>query len=126
MRYFSNPLNDLNLKKIILIITLFFSGIIAFGQTQSEMNQEAFAAYQKADSEMTIVYKKVLKKLTDPKQKQDLIQAQRNWIKYKEAHCKAIADLYQGGSMQGMVHSYCLETLTNERKKNLETYFEND
>ena len=90
------------------------------------MNQEAFAAYQKADSQMTIVYKKVMKKLTDPKQKQALIQAQRNWIKYKEAHCKAIADLYEGGSMRGMVYSNCLETLTNERKRNLETYFEND
>ncbi|MCP9752327.1 lysozyme inhibitor LprI family protein [Ferruginibacter sp. HRS2-29] len=98
------------MKKIILIITLSFSGIVAFGQTQLEMNSEAFAAYQKADSEMIMVYKKVLKKLTDTKQKQALIQTQRNWIKYKEAHCKAIADLYEGGSMRGMIYSDCLKT----------------
>lgn len=90
------------------------------------MNQQAFVAYEKADTEMSKTYKKVLKQLTDPKQKQALIQAQKNWIKYKEAHCKAIAGLYEGGSMRGMVYSNCLETLTIERKKNLETYFENN
>lgn len=114
------------MKHIILMLTLSFSTIIAFGQSQLEMNEQAFVAYQKADSEMTVIYKKVLKSLADPKQKQALINAQRNWIKYKEAHCKAIADIYLGGSMRGMVYSNCLETLTKERKRNLETYFEND
>ena len=66
MRYFSKPLNDRSLKKIILIMTLSISGIISFGQSQLEMNQEAFVAYQKADSQMTIVYKKVLFRRQSP------------------------------------------------------------
>ena len=32
----------------------------SFGQTQAEMNQEAYAAYQKADKELNDVYKNIL------------------------------------------------------------------
>ena len=114
------------MKKVTFLIILLALEITSFGQSQMEMNQQAFRDYIKADAEMTVVYKKVLKKMTDSNQKQMLINAQRAWIKYKDAHCKAIANLYEGGSMQPMVYSGCLAELTKERTKNLQTYFENN
>lgn len=112
------------MKKIFILVTLIFISTICFGQTEMEIHQQSNNAYKKADQEMTLVYKKVLKKLIDPNQRQLLIQAQRAWIKYKESHCKAIANLYEGGSMQPAIQADCLTELTKQRTRALQAYFE--
>ena len=112
------------MKKITISLFFLLSSIVSVCQTQMEMNQEAFTLYKKADTRMTLVYKKVAKSLKDPKQKQTLIQTQRKWIIYKEAHCKAIAALYEGGSIQPLIYYDCLKTITNDRIKNLQNYLE--
>ena len=111
----------------IILISLFFllSSIVCFCQTQMEMNQETCSSYKKADTQMTVAYKKVLKSLENAIQKQGLIKTQKAWIIYKEAHCKSIAALYEGGSIQPMIYCDCFETLTKERTKNLQFYLEN-
>ena len=63
--------------------------------------------------------------LSSQAEKDLLLEAQRAWIKYKEAHCKAVAYGYEGGSMKPLIACSCLEELTNERRKKLESYLEN-
>ncbi|NBX39264.1 MAG: DUF1311 domain-containing protein [Flavobacteriia bacterium] len=106
--------------KITLILMLLV-GSYTFGQSQTEMNQEALKSYQIADAEMTVIYKDLMKSLGQT-EKNYLLTAQRAWISYKEAHCKAIAYQYDGGSMQPMVQCACLETLTRERIQQLNAY----
>jgi len=82
-------------------------------QTQSEMNLCADADFQKADSQLTAVYAKF--KPVPPK----LRVAERAWIAYRDAECDFQGDASAGGSMQPMIISGCMATLTEERIKTL-------
>ena len=109
-------------KKIITAtISLFITGF-CFAQSQLEMNQQAYTDYLKADAEMAKSYKKVQKVTTTTKEKKLLLDAQRAWIKFKEAHCKSAVEVYKGGSIQPLVYSTCLKQLTEERTKHLNEY----
>jgi uncharacterized protein YecT (DUF1311 family) len=104
-------------------LTLLFSvPIFCFGQSQLEMNIQSVKDYEKADARMTLLYKKVLKTFTEEASKKLFIEAQRVWIKYKEAHCKSVANGYEGGSIKPMIYSGCLTELTQQRSKQLEEY----
>jgi uncharacterized protein YecT (DUF1311 family) len=53
--------------------------------------------------------------------KANLIQAQRNWVKYKEHDCSAKSDTYQG-SISGVIHYECLIEKTESRIYDLKYY----
>ncbi len=106
----------------IYLTFLFLIPLFCFGQTQLEMNTQAFQDYEKADAKMTLLYKKVLKTFIEETPKKLFIEAQRAWIKYKEAHCKSVANDYEGGSMKPMIYSGCLMAITQQRTKQLQEY----
>jgi uncharacterized protein YecT (DUF1311 family) len=87
-------------------------------QTQGEMNDSTFAVYQKYDAELNLVYKKLLNCLNE-NQKKMLIQAQKNWIKFRDSHCNFDAEENEGESIQPMVWAMCLEEVTKARIKDL-------
>lgn len=107
------------MKKLIIVSLLFLLVTNnAHAQTQAEMNQTAAKGYYKADAELNKVYKVLLSKL-DEKGKSLLIKAENDWIKYRDSHCKFEASFYEGGSMQPMIYSGCLESVTMDRIKEL-------
>jgi len=107
---------------IILVFLLCFINVVSFGQTQMEMNQQARTNYKKADAKMAIIYKKVQKVTLSDIDKKLLLDAQRKWIIYKEAHCKSASASYEGGSIQPLIYFNCLREITNERIKQLNIY----
>lgn len=42
-------------------------------------------------------------------------QAQAKWVEYRDAHCAAVAAIYEGGSMQPMQRDACLVRLSEQR-----------
>jgi uncharacterized protein YecT (DUF1311 family) len=105
--------------KFLLIILVFLLLVNnTHAQTQAEMNQTAGKGYYKADAELNKVYKVLMSKL-DEKGKSLLIKAENDWIKYRDSHCKFEASFYEGGSMQPMIYSGCLESVTMDRIKEL-------
>ena len=113
------------MKFIPITIAIMLASQICKGQTQIEMNNEAINAHKKADQEMTKIYKSVISRLSSQNDKNQLLEAQRAWIKYKESHCKSLANQYQGGSIYPLVFYSCLEEVTIERKKQLQKYQDN-
>ena len=107
---------------IILIFFLCFINVVSFGQTQMEMNQQASTNYKKADAKMVLIYKKVQKETLSDIDKKLLLDAQRTWIKYKEAHCKSASASYAGGSIQPLIYFNCLTEITKDRIKQLNIY----
>jgi uncharacterized protein YecT (DUF1311 family) len=101
---------------------MIFVGVIfasaSYSQTQAEMNQTSAQGYYKADAELNKVYKILMSKL-DEKGKALLIKAENDWLKYRDSHCKFEASFYEGGSMQPMIYSGCLESVTMDRIKEL-------
>ena len=106
------------MKKLILLFVLLLIVNRTYSQTQAEMNQAAAHGYYKADAELNKVYKALLSKL-DESGKPLLVKAENDWIKYRESHCKFESSFYEGGSMQPMIYSGCLEGITQERIKEL-------
>jgi uncharacterized protein YecT (DUF1311 family) len=111
-------------KILILFISAFISHE-SLSQTQGEMNTEAFKEYKKSDDEMAKMYKKVMSGMSNQNAKNLLLEAQRAWIKYKESHCKSLANQFEGGTMAPMVYYECLVEVTNERKEHLKRFLDN-
>jgi uncharacterized protein YecT (DUF1311 family) len=86
----------------------------SFAQTQMEMNQTANTNYKKADAQLNKVYKQLML-ILDKDEKPLLIQAEKDWVKFRDSHCKFEASQYEGGSIQPLIYSSCLEELTKKR-----------
>jgi len=98
-------------------------------QTQMEMTFCAGVDYQEADTALNALWPDVLAaaKLNDeyvgdmarergvPTTVEALRDAQRAWIRFRDAQCEFEAYEVFGGTMQPMVGSLCLARLTRER-----------
>jgi uncharacterized protein YecT (DUF1311 family) len=74
------------------------------------------------DKELNKAYQASLKVL-EPNGAALLRAAQRSWLQFRGATCRAEKELYNGGSAQGMVFYACLEAQTRYRIKDLnDTY----
>ena len=106
-----------------IFITMLFSifSVFGFSQTQAEMNAEASEKFKNADAVLSKTYKKVMA-MQDAAGKKLLLEAQRAWIKYKEAHCKSACLDNIGGSIYALVYYSCLTEQTEERIKHLNNY----
>ena len=89
---------------------------------QAVMNACFEAEYAKADADLHAKYEHYLKVLSGPT-RTDLITAQVAWLKYRDAECKAHADLELGGSIQPTEYYSCMVELSRAREKELDTDF---
>lgn len=78
---------------------------------------------QQQDIKLNKAYKDVMS-LLSPNRKRQLQEAQRLWIKYREANCKFYYDP-DGGTMARVSANNCLMTTTADRAKELEIIKEN-
>lgn len=115
------------IKKItflhLSLLFLFCCSTTLFAQTQLEMNEITIDNFKKADNELNQVYKKLVKKL-DEKEKNLLITAQKNWIKFRDSKCEFEKQQYDGGSIQPSIYYTCLAESTEDRIKDLKRNLE--
>ena len=104
----------MKIKHLYFAFLIFCLTNVSFAQTQMEMNQVAAIKFKKADTELNKVYNQLMKML-DKNEKQLLITAEKDWLKFRNSHCKFVASQYEGGSMQPLIYSTCLEELTRTR-----------
>ena len=74
--------------------------------------------FKKVDAELNVVYQRSLKVARDPYTPQDfqnLKDAERKWIAYRDAACKAERGLWGLGTGASAAHSVCLIRITRER-----------
>lgn len=86
-----------------------------------EYKECAHGAYQSADKKLNQVYKPIFSRLTGT-EKQHLINAQSNWIKFRDANCDF--EVYQsrrGTGYSGFL-SNCLERMTRARTQELQEW----
>ena len=77
--------------------------------------------YKRVDSELNAAYQRALKsaKGYDDKDIQNLKDAERKWIGYRDAACKAEYNLWGRGSGGPNAHTICLIRLARERATHL-------
>ena len=103
---------------------------------QQEMNYCAGQDYEKADAALNAQWKKTAAEMKQrdadldrtydkrPGYFDTLLQAQRAWLKYRDAHCASEGYLFRGGSMEPLMVSTCKTALTEERTKQLQFLIE--
>ena len=81
---------------------------------------------KKVDLQLNDTYQKSLKTVEDSAQDgQNLRDAQRAWIAYRDAACKAEYDLWGGGTGGPNAHTICIIRITRQRTTDLhKTYLE--
>lgn len=97
-------------------------------QFQQEMNYCAYQDWQNADKQLNAVWKQVKPaydavRADTPSDfraaKNQLLEAQRAWIKFRDAHCESTAVQSAGGTIVPLLVNSCKAAMTNGRTKQL-------
>lgn len=95
-------------------------------QDQQGMNQCEGEAYERADKALNAQWAKAMAGEGDKNEDKLLLEAQRAWIKYRDAHCQASAFPSMGGSIYPMLLSGCMADLTRLRTNELVVMLEGE
>jgi uncharacterized protein YecT (DUF1311 family) len=114
-----------------LILVLAFTPLFARAQQMNEQDSPCAGpattvdlvnclsrAGDASDAEMNSLYETIKKRL-DVSEISQLTEAQRLWIKYREANCSAERSSYGLGTGAYLAYLGCLEVMTRERTKEL-------
>ena len=110
----------------IILLILSFSKVES--QTQSEMNQESYISFDKADKDLNDIYKKILEKYkSDTLFIKNLKISQRIWITFRDAELNMKFPDYEPG-WYGSMHPMCvngyLKELTVNRIRTLRKWLD--
>jgi uncharacterized protein YecT (DUF1311 family) len=90
---------------------------------QAALNECADAAFKKSDKKLNELYRQIETRLKDDADaKKLLIQAQRDWVKFRDAECSFQTAEAAGGSMMPMLIAQCMDGQTQSRVKDFEGY----
>ncbi|GLS40413.1 hypothetical protein GCM10010869_60100 [Mesorhizobium tianshanense] len=90
---------------------------------QPALNACADAAFKKSDKKLNELYKQIEVRLKDDADsKKLLVQAQRDWVKFRDAECSFQTTGAAGGSMMPMLVAQCMDSLAQSRVKDFEGY----
>jgi uncharacterized protein YecT (DUF1311 family) len=88
--------------------------------SQQALNRCAGDAFERADQALNAQWKEVLDTYGESAEtKKLLLDSQRAWLKYRDAHCELAASDSVGGSMWPMLNSGCLASMTRKRTREL-------
>jgi len=91
--------------------------------TQVEMSQCAVIESEQTEKQLKKIYHQLeTQNSNDVEQLNLLKQTQLLWLKYRETSCQYASSQYEGGSIQPLIYSSCITSLTKERVENLESY----
>lgn len=91
--------------------------------SQAAMTECADAALKKSDQTLNELYKQIEARLSDDADtKKLLVQAQRDWIRFRDAECDFQTAGAAGGSVVPMLVAQCMDDLTQSRIEDFESY----
>lgn len=99
---------------------------------QQEMNWCSHQDYLAADAQMNTQWKYTAARMKEldasyadatdgdhPHFFDTLLEAQRAWLKYRDAHCTGEGNMFSGGSMEPLIINGCKTRLTKQRTEQL-------
>ena len=102
--------------------------------TQLAMNFCASEEFSAADAELNATWKIVFPEIKsraaggDDNPQKDwparVLEAQRSWITFRDAHCESVSFAYRGGSIEPLIFQTCRTDLTRQRTKQIKALIE--
>ena len=99
------------------------SGPCDAARTQLELSQCFGEEFRKADAQLKSLYSTLVKQRQGVAVEK-LKAAQKVWTQYRDLHCEATRDEYEGGSISPMVFAQCMTTTTQHRIEELKAAYE--
>lgn len=93
----------------------------------AESSRCFYEASKKADANLNRTYAEIraaLKNRGGDEDVRNLLDAQRLWLQFRDASCKAERALYQGGTAEPTVYYACMEELTRKRTEDLKATYD--
>ena len=110
-------------KLCILYFSLVLLGGTVWAQSQSELNQQAHPDFVKADKELNLIYKKLMKTVSGP-EKERWVSAQLKWVEFRDLDAKACSAQMLGGSAEVMLFHGRRAANTRQRTQDIQRYLE--
>ena len=115
----------MKIVEIVFLSLLIVS--MASGQTQSDMNNKAKSEFEKVDARLNQVYQKIINDYSnDTTFIKNLREAQRLWVKFRDAQVSMKYPSDEEGSVLPMCRCYYLSELTSERIKQLKPWIDGE
>jgi uncharacterized protein YecT (DUF1311 family) len=90
--------------------------------TTVEINECARQEFETADKRLNQLYRQLLARLQGSPKRQQLVNAQLAWSRYRDAACNF--ERWDGGTGAGYSYTFCRARITRQRNADLESYLQ--
>jgi uncharacterized protein YecT (DUF1311 family) len=111
------------LQRLPLILLATCLVTLADAQTESGINRQAHAEFERTDAALKATYEELLTRLPDGESKRKLLESQRAWIAFRDAEACFAADQVRGGTAAPAVRYASMKESTEQRIKQLKRAF---
>jgi uncharacterized protein YecT (DUF1311 family) len=91
---------------------------------RSTLQEEGCAEQQilRSDKQINALNHKIFTKLPSNSARRDLIAGHTAWLSYRKRYCLSVSDVFQGGTLAGVVDADCTATVNGQHVANLKTF----
>jgi uncharacterized protein YecT (DUF1311 family) len=91
---------------------------------RSTLQEEGCAEQQilHSDKQIDSLNQKLFGALHTNSARRDLIAGHRAWLTYRKSYCLSVSDVFQGGTLAGVVDADCVATVNGQHVSNLKTF----
>ncbi|HEY6525223.1 MAG TPA: lysozyme inhibitor LprI family protein [Solirubrobacteraceae bacterium] len=91
---------------------------------RSTLQEEGCAEQQilHSDKQIDSLNQKIFNALHTTSARRDLIAGHRAWLAYRKSYCLSVSDVFQGGTLAGVVDADCVATVNGQHVSNLKMF----
>jgi uncharacterized protein YecT (DUF1311 family) len=91
---------------------------------RSTLQEEGCAEQQilHSDKQIDALNQKIFNALHTASARRDLIAGHRAWLAYRKSYCLSVSDVFQGGTLAGVVDADCVATVNGQHVTNLRNF----
>jgi uncharacterized protein YecT (DUF1311 family) len=91
---------------------------------RSTLQEEGCAEQQilHSDKQINTLNQKIFTALSTNSARRDLIAGHKAWLAYRKSYCLSVSDVFQGGTLAGVVDADCIATVNGQHVSNLKTF----
>jgi uncharacterized protein YecT (DUF1311 family) len=91
---------------------------------RTTLQQEGCAEQQilRSDKRINALNQKIFDALHAGSARRDLIAGHQAWLAYRKSYCLSVSDVFQGGTLAGVVDADCTATVNGQHAANLKVF----